>query len=57
MLRPLRPTAATVVWIKSSQEKALKWVTDAKTCTSKAIAPVIGQVFMLYSNLLMEEAR
>jgi hypothetical protein len=35
----------------------LKQATDTKTRTSKAIAPVIGQVVMLYSNLLTEEAR
>ena len=39
------------------EKKALKKATDAKTRTSKAIVPVIVQVFMLYSNLLTEEAR
>ena len=39
------------------EKKTLKMANEAKTCTSKAIAPVIGQVFMLYSYLLTEEAR
>ena len=37
------------------EKNALETATDAKTRTNKAIVPVIGQVFMLYSNLLMEE--
>jgi len=39
------------------EKKALKKATDAKTHTSKAIAPMMSQVLMLYSNVLMEKAR
>jgi hypothetical protein len=35
----------------------LEKATEAKTSASKAIAPVIVQVLMLYSNLLTEESR
>ena len=39
------------------EKKALKKANESKTCTNKTIAPMIGQVFMLYCILLMEEAR
>ena len=39
------------------EKKVLIKATDAKSCTSKAIAPAINHMFILYSNLLMEEAR
>ena len=39
------------------EKKAVQKATEACTHVSKAIMSMIHQVFMLYSNLLMEEAR
>jgi hypothetical protein len=41
----------------SPEHKAVEKATEAATCEDEAIESIINQVFQLYSNLLMEEAR
>ena len=40
-----------------SKEKTVQKATEASTCTDEAIDSIANQVFRLYSNLLMDEAR